>query len=234
MLKINLRELSKRARQWDHPARGMLKYAEAMSVYKDVLKLPKRIRECYCVAMVTMAVSEDSGWDWWMRMTEQDPPDGLIMTLKESAPDGFTGCLREIEVVEHRDDPEKLFNTIESKLMENAYPANTVLVCLVLTPATYDFKKLAEKVRPIDSSVKHVFVIFAGAPFSEAVAYDMERLQYSSTLVQLLPVFEQITFDIRTHLADFDKRYQAGQESRLIEGDNIFFGTTNPKYSQKK
>jgi len=48
-----------------------------------------------------------------------------------------------------------------------------------------------------------------------------------------LPVFQRTTFDFRPHLEDFKERYEKGQESRLIDGNAVHFGTVNPKYHLK-
>ena len=135
MSKINLREISSRAKQWDHPVKGLFKYAETMKQFGgDILKLPKRERERYCVSLVALAMMNDSKMDWWINIPKQDPPDGLVMTLKEERANTFKGYMREIEVVEHRGNPEKIFSIICNKMSEKAYDGNSILVCLTLTP----------------------------------------------------------------------------------------------------
>ncbi len=229
MTKINLRDINSRAKQWDHPVKGLLKYAESMvNNGKDILKLPKKDRERYCVSMVAMALKDDSHVDWWMNMPNPDPPDGLVITFKEDKPGAHRGYLREVEVVEHREEPNKLFETIRDKMIENTYEPNTILVCLVLTPSLYDFRTLATKLADIKSTIKHVFVVFTGI-FLTGKIPTREEVQTSYTLVQLLPIFEHGTVDSRPHLTDFKERYEKGQESRLIEGNEIHFGTTNKK-----
>jgi len=225
--KINLRDISSRAKQWDHPVKGLFKYAESMENNGgDILKLSKKVRERYCVSIVGMALKDDSQADWWMNMPNQDPPDGLVMTLREEKPGGYRGYMREIEVVEHRDEPEKIFDTIRDKMIQNTYEPNTILVCLVLTPSAYDFRLLATKLAEVPSTLKHIFVVFTGILLTGTIP-TKEEMQTSYTMVQLLPVFEHGTVDSRPHLVDFMERYEKGQESRLIEGDEIHFGTTN-------
>lgn len=229
MLKINLRDISSRAKQWDHPVKGLCKYAESMKNNGgDILKLPKKDRERYCVSIVGMAMKDDSQLDWLMNMPKPDPPDGLIMTLKEEKPGAYMGYMREIEVVEHRDGPSKLFETIRVKMTEKTYASNTILVCLVLTSsaAVYDFRSLSTELAGVQSPIKHVFVVFTGIMLTGSVP-TKEQIQTSYTMVQLLPIFEHGTVDSRPHLADFMDRYNKGQESRLIEGNTIHFGTTN-------
>lgn len=224
---INLRDISSRAKQWDHPVKGLFKYAESMkSNGGDILKLSKKDRERYCVSIVGMALKDDSQLDWWMNMPTQDPPDGLIMTLREDKPGAYRGYMREIEVVEHRDKPEKIFDTIRDKMVQNTYEPDTILVCLVLTPSVYDFRLLAAKLAEVSSTLKHVFVVFTGILLTGKVP-TREEVQTSYTMVQLLPTFEHGTVDSRPHLVDFMERYEKGQESRLIEGNEIHFGTTN-------
>ena len=143
------------------------------------------------------------------------------------------GYMREVEVVEHREEPDKLFDTIKDKLTKNSYESNTVLGCLVLTPAMYDLKHLASQVAQIRSSVKHVFVVFSGMFMTQEKIPTPEQLSTIYSMVQLTPVFQQITFDFRPHLDDFKERYDKGQESRLIDGAKIYFGTANPKYSKQ-
>ena len=76
MSKINLRDISSRAKQWDHPAKGLFKYAESMKVHGgDILKIPKKDRERYCVSLVALAMMNDSKIEWWTNVPIQDPPD---------------------------------------------------------------------------------------------------------------------------------------------------------------
>lgn len=139
--------------------------------------------------------------------------------------------MREIEVVEHRGEPSKLFDVIRDKMTEKSYNPDTTLVCLVLTSGIYDFKVLARKLREVNSSLKHIFVIFGGMALSDAVP-TIEQLRANFSMVQLLPVFEQTTFDLKPHLNNFDACYNRGQESRLIENNQVYFGTANPKYNK--
>lgn len=235
MLKINLRDISSRAKQWDHPVKGLCKYAESMrNNGGNILKLPKKDRERYCISIVGMALKTDSHLDWWMNMPNQDPPDGLVITLKEEKPGAYMGYMREVEVVEHRDEPNKLFETIRDKMTENTYASNTILVCLILTSSTavYDFHLLAKELSDVKSPIKHVFVVFTGMMLTGNTP-TKEQIQTSYTMVQLLPFFEHGTVDSRPHLADFMDRYNKGQESRLIEGNRIDFGTVNPKFTNR-
>jgi len=230
MRKINLRDINHRARQWDHPVKGLLKYAQSMKEHGgNILKLPKKDRERYCVSIISLALKNDSNLDWWTHMPNPDPPDGLVMTLRQEKNDAYMGYMREVEVVEHREAPENIFAVIRDKMVENTYKSNTILVCLVLTPAIYDLQKLATMLSPIESSLKHVFVIFTGVLLTHSLPTP-DQIQTTYTMVQLLPVFEQTTLDIRPHLDDFKERYDKGQESRLIENNELHYGTANPKY----
>jgi len=230
MRKINLRDINHRAKQWDHPVKGLFKYAQSMKEHGgDILKLPKKDRERYCVSLVGLALKNDSNLDWWMNMPSPDPPDGLVITLRQEKNDAYMGYLREVEVVEHRDAPEKIFNAIRNKMIEKAYESNTILVCLALTPAIYDLQKLAKMLSLINSSLRHVFVVFTGISLTHSLTSPIQ-MQTTYTMVQLLPVFEQTTLDVQPHLDDFKNRYDNGQESRLIENNGVYYGTTNPKY----
>ncbi|PIQ91579.1 MAG: hypothetical protein COV70_02905 [Parcubacteria group bacterium CG11_big_fil_rev_8_21_14_0_20_39_22] len=234
MSKINLREISSRAKQWDHPVKGLFKYAESMKKCGgDILKLPKNDRERYCVSLVALAMMNDSKMDWWTNIPKQDPPDGLVMTLIQEKPDALKGYMREVEVVEHREKPEQIFNVILNKMTEKSYENNTILVCLALTPAVYDFNMLAKKLAEITSSLKHVFVMFAGISLNQS-NISVDRLKTTFTMVQLLPVFEMETFDYSPYLDDFKVRYDKGQESRLTDGIEVHYATANPKFHHKK
>lgn len=229
MSKINLRDISSRAKQWDHPVKGLFKYAESMKSHgRDILKLPKKDRERYCVSLVALAMMNDSQMDWWTNIPDQDPPDGLIMTLIQEKPHALKGYMREVEVVEHRGTPEQIFDVIRDKMIEKSYENNTILACLALTPAVYNFNVLSAKLVPIASSLKHVFVMFAGVSLNHG-EIKVDRLKTTFTMVQLLPVFETVTFDYSPYLDDFKERYDKGQESRLINGNQVHYGTANLK-----
>ena len=233
MRKINLRDINQRARQWDHPVKGLFKYAQAMKENGgNISKLSKKDRERYCVSLVGLALKNDSNLDWWTHMPNSDPPDGLVMTLRQEKNGVYMGYLREVEVVEHREAPENIFDVIRNKMAENTYESNTILVCLALTPAIYNLKKLATMLVSIKSSLKHIFVVFTGVALTQDLPSAIQT-QTTYTMVQLLPVFQQRTFDSGPLLNDFKERYDKGQESRLIEGNEVHYGTANPKYTKK-
>lgn len=232
-VKVHLRDINSRARQWDHPVKGLFKYASAMTKHGgDILKLSKNERELYCISLVGLALKNDNQLDWWTHIPAQDPPDGIVMTLMQKTSHAYMGYMREVEVVEHRDEPNMIFDVIKEKMTTKAYAKNTILVCLALTPGAYDFKMLAEKLAPIKSSLKHVFVVFSGIPLSQNLPA-ANQLRTTSTMVQVLPVFEQTTLDLQPHMDDFKERYDKGQESRLIEANAVYYGTANPIYSKK-
>jgi len=232
MSKINLRDISSRAKQWDNPINGLFKYADSIKKCGgNILKLSKKERELYCISLVALAMKSVSQVDWWTNIPNHDPPDGLIMTLIEEKPDNFKGGFREIEVVEHRDKPEKIFGTIRDKMIEKYYEPNTILVCLVLSPSVYNFKVLSTELKKITSSIKHVFVVFAGISLAQGIPTP-KCLQSTFTMVQLLPIFEETTFDLLPHLEDFKNRYNKGQELRLIEESKIYFGTRNQNFKK--
>lgn len=230
MRKINLRDINHNAKQWDHPVKGLFKYVHSMKeTGGNILNLSKKDRERYCLSLVGLCLRDESNLDWWVHTPNSDPPDGLVMTLKQEKNGAYMGYMREIEVVEHRDIPENIFKVIKNKMVEKTYEPNTALVCLALTPAIYDFQKLAIMLADIKSSLKHIFVVFTGMPLTHGLPTS-DQIQTTYTMVQLIPVFQQITIDSRPHLDDFKEKYEKGQESRLIENNEVHYGTTNPKY----
>jgi hypothetical protein len=232
MRKINLRDINYHARQWDHPVKGLFRYAHSMKENGgNILKLSKKDRERYCLSLVGLCLRDESNLDWWVHTPNSDPPDGLVMTLKQEKNGAYMGYMREIEVVEHRNTPESIVDVIKNKMVENTYEPNTVLVCLALTPAIYDFQKLATKLVGIKSSLKHIFVVFTGMPLTYGLPTS-DQIQTTYTMVQLIPVFQQITINSRPHLNDFKEKYKKGQESRLIERNEVHYGTANPKYTR--
>jgi len=231
MAKINLRDLNAHAKQWDHPIKGLLKNVESMKkYYGDILKLSKKERERYCLSIFGLALRSDSNVDWWVHIPNTDPPDGLVITFNKEENGQYMGYMREVEVVEHRGEPGKLFDTIRNKMVENSYEPNTILNCLILTPAIYDMKGLSKKLSQFTSPLKHVFVVFSGIVATK-YALTSEEVQSKYTVVQLLPVFQTTTFDLRSHLQDFSEQYEEGRESRLIEGKGIYYGTANPTHT---
>lgn len=229
MVKINLRDIESRANQWDHPIKGLLKFAKAAKeAGGDILKVSKKDRERYCVSLVALALQEDTKFDWWTHLPNLDTPDGLVMTFYEEKPGSFRGHMRGIEVVEHRGEPSLLFNTIQKKLVENVYSSDSILVCLILTPGMYDMLGLAVELAKVPSSMKHIFAIFSGVQMSGDLP-TVDQLKTTFTMVQLVPTSLSATFDLRPSMDDFTKRYEKGQESRLIENSKVFYATANKK-----
>ena len=152
-----------------------------------------------------------------------------MMTLTQEKPDALKGYMREVEVVEHRNKPENIFNVIRDKMTEKSYESNTILVCLGLTQAVYDFKSLSTKLAKVPSSLEHIFVMFAGISLTQDKII-IDQIKTTFTMVQLLPVFRMTTFNYRPYLDDFKEKYDKGQESRLIETNQVHYGTSNPKF----
>jgi len=231
MSKINLREIDRRAKQWDHPMKGLIKFSVALKKERNnILKVGKKERELYCISLTALALKNDTNEDWWINIPELDPPDGLVMTLSLERSNTLKGNAREVEVVEHRGQPDLLFETVRNKMTEKSYDPDTILVCLVLSPAVYDFRSLAQKLISINSSLKHIFVVFAGIPLEDAGSVIEKDLRSSFSMVQLVPSFLRTTFNLQSCLSDFEERYNLGQESRLIKDGQIFYGTTNSKF----
>jgi len=154
-----------------------------------------------------------------------------VMTLTQEKPDALMSYMREVEVVEHRDKPENIFNVIRDKMTKKSYESNTVLVCLALTPAVYDFKSLSTELTNVTSTLKHIFVMFAGISLTQD-KITVDQLKTTFTMVQLLPVFQMTTFNYQPYLDDFKEKYDKGQESRLIEKTELNYGTSNPKFKR--
>src|SRR3989344_2200448 len=227
--KIHLRGIRARAKEWDHGGKGLSKYYEgAKKVDGDILKIAKNERELFAISLFAFAMSEDTGEDWWTAIPDKDPPDGLVMTLV-SERGGLMARLREIEVVEHRSTPEELIEVISNKMIAKSYVEETVLVCLGLSPAVYDFDELTRQIEVIDSTIDHIFIVFPGVAMNLAIGSRIpEKVIGQYSMEQLLPQRHAVTFNLRSHLEEFTKRYNAGQESRLIDGNSIYFGTCNP------
>jgi hypothetical protein len=222
--RIRMREIAKSATQWDHPIKCIFSCANAMGTKSNVLLLSKKMREGYALSIMTLALMADSNFDWWISIPENDPPDGFVGTFSQDEK-GYTGLMREVEIVEHRGLSEDLYQTILKKMTDKSYSTNTVLTCLLLTSDAYDLKKLSSQLSVVNSKLDHIFVVFSGAYLDDFQDKKIESLTY--TMTQLLPVYETLTFNLKPFMSDFIDRYNQGRESRLIEGDAIYYGTTN-------
>ncbi len=228
--KIRMREIGQLTKLWDHPMKGIFKCVQELPKYGDILTLPKKLRETYTISIMGLALMEASKLDWWVSMPNGDPPDGFIGTFAEGQK-GYTGLMREVEVVEHRTASTNLFETVSKKMTEKSYGTNTTLVCLLLTPDIYDLEALSVKISHIRSKLDHVFVVFSGGMYEDIKSEKLdEKLIF--TMVQLLPIYERLTFSIAPFMTDFNDRYQQGQESRLIDGDMMYYGTTNKSHTE--
>lgn len=223
--KIRMREIGAVAKQWDHPMKGLFQYATQIGEDRDILSLSKKIREKYCLSILTLALMDETGSDWWLSIPDTDPPDGFVGTFAESR-DGYVGLMREVEVVEHRLDSTDLVETIKRKMLKKAYGTNTILACLVLTPDVYDFENLSRELMNVESHLDHIFLVFTGALYKDVKDKNLD-LESTYSVIQLKPRFETHSFSFKPYMADFNERYKKGQESRLIEGDNMYYGTTN-------
>lgn len=224
MSKINLRNIDAFARHWEHPVRGMLKTAEIVHVKdKDILKAPKKIRELYCISLLAIGLQDAHKEDWWFHIPESDPPDGLVGTFYQEQK-GIKGFMREVEVVEHRDSD--LFVTLENKLKDSSYTADTIFVCIVFSSGLYNFDVLSQRLQNTRYASEHIFLVFGGSMLGDRIVSEEDK-KYIFSLVQVSPKFIYATFDLRNQMTKFEEKYKMGQELRLIENGQIFYGTTN-------
>lgn len=235
MHKINLRDLSMRAEQWDHPIQGVINFHKAyVEKGKDILSVPKKDRELYAVSIVAMALSNDLGGDWWIHIPKKDPPDGIAMTFHNEEK-GTMALIREIEVVEHRTEPDDLFNVIHKKLKEKTYGTGTILVCLALTNSAYDTKALLTKLKSVSTGNEHVFIVFSGVTKKKQEDYNLSDIGGLYSMIQFLPKSAETTFHISKFIEDFDDKFQKGQEARFVNiaAKSIDYGTVNKKFHPK-
>lgn len=224
---INMRAIGVRAKEWEHPVYGLFRMAEERKkVNGDILKTPKRAREIYAISIIAMAMQYDYEEDWWINASETEDSDGLIMTFSGDEKNGQKGLMREVQVVEHREDSGEIFDTIFEKISETAYSPDMILVCLALTNGIYNFELLSERLKQTPSTFEHIFLVFAGVGLIDPTI-PMESIRRSYSLVQLTPKFARTTFDYGILLEDFDKKFKMGRESKSINGNKIFFTTRN-------
>lgn len=220
-----MREIGQATKLWDHPIKGFSKCLNDLKDRPDILSLPKKSRESYCISIMTLALMADSNFDWWVSIPDNDPPDGYVGTFAEG-PNGYTGLMREVEVVEHRTSSEELLDTLLKKMTTKSYGSNTVLTCLLMTPDAYDLESISSKLSSVESNLDHIFIVFNGGPYEDIKSKKLDP-KSTFTMVQLLPIHETLTFSIMPFISDFNDRYTKGQESRIIDGDAMYYGTTN-------
>lgn len=159
----------------------------------------KRNKELYATAMVALSMQQDAPtkYGWWFTKPSQDPPDGIIGTIKES-PRGNIISVREVEVVEYFGG--QLLDTLKNKMENKSYGPNTCLVCL-LSPGTtevLDFQNIAEQVQKLELSLAHIFVVFHGckiAPLPKNLSLD-DLIKIN--LIQLAPKYGVVNFSPQT------------------------------------
>jgi len=233
MKRINLREVDKIAKEWFHPYYSLINLSkETVTLKSGILGASKKNRESYAVSILVLALQESTNKDWWIHIPDVEPPDGYIATFHEELMKGkpyIKGGLREIEVVEHRSNDKTILERLKGKILDGSYNPDTVFVCLTLVPCVYDFKKLSEDLKKIIPKQTHAFVVMHGVQFSSGIPKADLRL----TAAQLLPEFISVTFDLKNSYKDFKKKFDIGQEERLIEGNMIHYGTRNLKFHKK-
>lgn len=226
--RINLREIEKIATEWDHPYYFFQRTAEeAVKLGSDILQTSKKTRESYATAILAMALHSSTGEDWWMHIPEKEPPDGYIMMLKEEDYKGETvlrGKLREIEVVEHRDNDKTILERLTEKT-DGGYSKDTVAICLVFVGGVYDFKAISDELKKQNSGLQHAFLVAHGMQLDGS--NQLNPLKLSAT--QLLPEFATTSFDIRDIHKDFSEKFEVGREARSTKDGEVHYTTRNLK-----
>ncbi len=230
--KINFREINKIATEWLHPYYPFILLGKEMAASGvSLLEASKKSRESYSVAILAFSLQQDTGKEWWLHIPDVETPDGYIVTYEDETAKNRTvlkGKLREIEVVEHRLDEITLMERLKTKLLDASYNPDTVIVCLLLVAGAHDLEGLSRDLKKISSKLSHVFVVMHGIQASSENTLPDLRL----TTIQLLPEYNSITFDLQDQYEDFKKKFNVGQEIRLIEGNEIYFGTRNLKFQK--
>ncbi len=228
-LKVNLKEIEARARQWEHPVYGLFRVNEEINKNSgDILKTSKRTREVYALSILAMAMQDNYKHYWWINISETDAADGLIMSLQEIIGIGAKGLVREVQIVEHRYGDKDIYDTIFEKVSNTAYMPETILLCLVLCNQVVNLELLSQRLSCTKSSFDDIFLVFAGISTSEFMSTD--QINHTYSLVQLIPTFISTSFDYRSILTDFIDKYKKGQEILCIENSKIIFYTRNKKF----
>lgn len=157
----------------------------------------KSAKEKYITSIVAKAFEKQNPNEkWWLTKTKQDPPDGVIGTIKTI--NGISKIhVREIEIVENFDGD--LINTIKNKLRNKNYEENVVLVCFISTGGFRNFLLLHKLLVKENISLAHIFFAFHGAyanNINTRLTGD-EFIQniFKITLVQVKPVYAHIEID---------------------------------------
>lgn len=141
-------------------------------------------------------MSKSDGQQWWMIKPKNDPPDGVVGTIKTDK--GFPEMyVREVEVVEHKEGD--LLDTVRNKLSGKQYEPNTILVCYVSQGGFFDLKKQSEVILREATSLEHIFFVFPGLLVSDipqnVSQEEMIRSMIKVSSVQIKPVFSVVTID---------------------------------------
>lgn len=231
MEKINLRNLDRIATMWEHPCFPVFSiFGNYRKYNNDILKVPKKLREALAIGLVAMVLEENTGSNWWYYILseKQEPPDGLIITLRQKN-NRYKGLCREIEVVEYRDSKKLIINQIKKKV-NTSYSPDTVVVCYVLKEGEYDFQSISEELlEDKKARLRDVFLVYSGIRKiqNKAIA---ENDYFKITLIQLTPKFMDRTIDIRESIKMYEHMFEKGQEARKIENNKIFYATRNKQF----
>lgn len=196
---------------WFNPCWGIYGFWKRFDQFQNEKKLDidsawnhrdmKSNKEKYVVALAAFCMKFDAPEKngWWFTKTKEDPPDGLIGTIRNDEKTGANlMSVREVEIVEHFCG--SLEETICTKLHGKHYQKDTILICL-LSPQTMeisDFQRISRNLITKKMSLNHIFVIFHGPliPKNWKLLSDEEKLHKLSEIsfVQLSPQFSYTGF----------------------------------------
>ena len=164
----------------------------------------KRDREYWAISMVLIGLNKMFGTCWWIKESDQDPPDGLAITYKiEEESNILIKNTIPIEVLfvpkyikkqnwnERLSDEENIFNFINEKKFENkAYePSTHLIIYFNLTLKNFSFPKLCSLITNASPKFKEIWCIAA-----------LDPLLKKCLIAQLYPDIRATTINIDEYL----------------------------------
>ncbi len=159
----------------------------------------KKDHEYWAISMVLIGVNKLLGTPWWIKRSNQDPPDGVSTTYKIDK--GTRSLVEEpvpLEVVfipkyiknqnwdNNLSDEENIFNFLNEKKFKNkAYESGTHLIIYFnLTLKDFLFQKLYELIKKAAPNLREIWAIAA-----------LDPLLKECLIAQLYPDMRSITIN---------------------------------------
>ncbi len=119
----------------------------------------KKLRESMAESLIALALKKDSGQDWWIMQPQNDPPDFILVSWKETPLTIDMALFELVEIPERCESFEDMMRIIKGK-MEKGYPAYYHLLIFINNKNSSRWVELLHRELPHNVPFRAIWTLY--------------------------------------------------------------------------